>query len=127
MDCNPPGSSGHGILQARILEWVAISFSRGSSRPRDTAHISCLAGRFLTTESPGNPQLSLGPWKFIHCLCISLEGAPTMGRQYVIRQRTSTTRSCLPFHPPSVWLHQELPSSRRPKKVPEQMIDESPA
>ena len=35
MDCSPPGSSVHGILQARVLEWVAISFSRGSSRPRD--------------------------------------------------------------------------------------------
>ena len=35
MDCSPPGFSVHGILQARILEWVAISFSRGSSRPRD--------------------------------------------------------------------------------------------
>ena len=35
MDCNPPGSSSHGILQARILEWVAIPFSRGSSRLRD--------------------------------------------------------------------------------------------
>ena len=35
MDCSPPGSSVHGILQARILEWVAISFSRGSSQPRD--------------------------------------------------------------------------------------------
>ena len=34
MDCNPPGSSVHGILQARILKWVAISFSRGSSGPR---------------------------------------------------------------------------------------------
>ena len=35
MDCSPPGSSVHGILQARVLEWAAISFSRGSSRPRD--------------------------------------------------------------------------------------------
>ena len=35
MDCSPPGSSVHGILQARILEWVAISFSRGASQPRD--------------------------------------------------------------------------------------------
>ena len=35
MDCSPPGSSAHGILQARILEWLAISFSRGSSLPRD--------------------------------------------------------------------------------------------
>ena len=35
MDCSPPGSSVHGIFQARILKWVAISFSRGSSQPRD--------------------------------------------------------------------------------------------
>ena len=42
MDCSPPGSSVHGILQARILEWVAIPFSRGSSRLRDQTHIFCL-------------------------------------------------------------------------------------
>ena len=41
MDCSPPGSSVHGILQARILEWVAISSSRGSSRPRDQTCVSC--------------------------------------------------------------------------------------
>ena len=40
--------SDHGILQARILEWVAISFSRGSSQPRDRTWVSCVAGRFLT-------------------------------------------------------------------------------
>ena len=45
MDCSPPGSSVHGIFQARILEWVAISFSRGSSRPMDQTQISCIAGR----------------------------------------------------------------------------------
>ena len=45
IDCSPPGSSNHGILQARILEWVAISFSRGSSRPRDSTHVSHIAGR----------------------------------------------------------------------------------
>ena len=41
MDCSPPGSSFHGISQARILEWVAISSSRGSSRPRDQTWVSC--------------------------------------------------------------------------------------
>ena len=45
MECSPPGSSIHGILQARILEWVAISFSRGSSRPRDWTQVSHIAGR----------------------------------------------------------------------------------
>ena len=48
MDCSLPGSSVHGILQARIPEWVAISFSRGSSRPRNQTRVSCIAGRFFT-------------------------------------------------------------------------------
>ena len=46
MDCSPPGSSVHGIFQSRILEWVAISFSKGSSPPRDGIHISCI-GRWI--------------------------------------------------------------------------------
>ena len=48
MDCNLPCSSIHGIFQARVLEWVAISFSRGSFRPRDRAQVSCIAGRHFT-------------------------------------------------------------------------------
>ena len=48
MDCSPPGSSVHGILQARILEWVAIPFSRGSSGPRDRTQVSYITGRFST-------------------------------------------------------------------------------
>ena len=48
MDSSPPGSSVHGILQARILEWIANSFSRGSSQLRDRALVSCIAGRFFT-------------------------------------------------------------------------------
>ena len=53
MDCSPPGSSVHGISQTRVLEWVDISFSSGSSQPRDQTHISFLAGGFFTTEPPG--------------------------------------------------------------------------
>ena len=48
MDCSLPGSLSHGILQARILEWIAISFSRGSSQAKDQTQISCIAGRFFT-------------------------------------------------------------------------------
>ena len=47
MDCSLPGSSVHWIFQARILEWVTISFSRGSSQPRDWTGVSCIAGRLL--------------------------------------------------------------------------------
>ena len=47
IDYSPPGSSIHGILQARILEWVAIPFSRGSFQRRDGTQVSCIAGRFF--------------------------------------------------------------------------------
>ena len=48
MDCSPPGSSLHGILQARKLEWVAIPFYRGSSQPRVWIQVSCIAGGSFT-------------------------------------------------------------------------------
>ena len=51
MDCSPPGSSTRGILLARILEWIAISFSRGSLRPRDQTWVSCIAGRLFTVRA----------------------------------------------------------------------------
>ena len=47
-DCSPPGSSVHGILQARILMWVAIPSSRGSSQSRDQTWVTCLIGRLFT-------------------------------------------------------------------------------
>ena len=50
MNCSPPGSSVHGIFQAWILEWVAISFSRGSSWPRDWTQVSCIVGRHFTVQ-----------------------------------------------------------------------------
>ena len=55
MDSSLPGSSAHGVLQARILEWVAISFSRGSSQPRDWTWVSCVAGRFFTVWATREP------------------------------------------------------------------------
>ena len=54
MDCSPPGSSVHGVLQARVLDWVASSFSRRSSQPGLKPLSLALAGRFLSTETPGN-------------------------------------------------------------------------
>ena len=63
MDSSPSSSSVHGILQARILGWVAISSSRRSSQPRDStcvSHVSCIAGGFFTTEPTGKPPLKAG-------------------------------------------------------------------
>ena len=60
IDCGPQGPSVHGILQARILEWITISFSRGSSQPRDQTllpYVSCTAGGFFTISTPwGAPR-----------------------------------------------------------------------
>ena len=52
--CNPVDSTVHGILQARILEWVAFPFSRGSSQPRDRTQVPCIAGRFFTSWATWN-------------------------------------------------------------------------
>ena len=73
MDCSPPGSSVHGILQARIQECVAISFSRESSQPRDRTHTSCvsfIAGGFFYPLSDWGSSLSQNP------------PAPTFNRSY---------------------------------------------
>ena len=56
MDCSPPGSSVHGISQARIVEWAAISFSRGSSWTRNWTHVSCIGKQILYTVPPGKPK-----------------------------------------------------------------------
>ena len=86
MDCSPPGSSVHGILQARILEWVAIPFARGSCWSRDQNQISCIAGRFFiiwaTREVPEGYLVKLGWVSYpgpnvlllnFHCLTSGLE------------------------------------------------------
>ena len=76
MDCSPPGSSIRGIHQARILEWVAISFSRGSSQPRDRTQVSHIAGRcfnlWATREAHSSWRRSqieegfLNPYQHMH-------------------------------------------------------------
>ena len=75
MNSSPPDSSVHGISQARILEWIAISFSSWSPQPRDRIHvfcISCIAGRFFTIEPSGNPfyqaLVILLMWSFLKYL-----------------------------------------------------------
>ena len=60
MDCSPPGSSVHGISQARILEWVAIPFSEDLPDPGVDSVSPALAGRFFTPEPPGKPEWGSG-------------------------------------------------------------------
>ena len=55
--CSPMDYTVHGILQARILKWVTVSFSRGSSQPKEQTQVSHIAAGFFTAESPGKPLL----------------------------------------------------------------------
>ena len=64
-NCSPPGSSVHGILQARTLEWVALPFSRGSSQPRDQTRVSHIAGRFFTVWATWEAPLLWNSGKLI--------------------------------------------------------------
>ena len=87
MDCSPPGSFIHRVFQARVLEWVAMPFSRGSSWPRNWIRVSCIAGRFFTiwatrevlhqhwtTELPGT-SLPIVLWSFSLLSETYLQGA----------------------------------------------------
>ena len=80
LHCSPPGSSVRSISQARILEWVAISFSRESSQPRDRTQVSCIASRFFTRwairKVPLASQLCLTLCDHIDC---SLPGSSVRG------------------------------------------------
>ena len=65
MVCSPPGFSVHGVFQVRILEWIAISFSRGSSQPRNWTQVSCIAGRFSTYWTMREGRIVTILWWFL--------------------------------------------------------------
>ena len=70
MDCSPPDSSVHGVLQARILQWLAIPLSRGSAQPNDQSWVSHTAGKFFTVRATKNvflAQLCLTPCNPVDC------------------------------------------------------------
>ena len=106
VDCSLSGSSVHGILQARVLEWVAVPFSKGFSQPRDRTWLSCIASRFFTIWATRKAHL------FAHwCLiCLSslvsqmVKNPPEiqktwtglLGQKFSLEKRMATTPSFLP-------------------------------
>ena len=70
MGCSPPGTSVHGILLARILAWVSIPFSRGSSQPGNRTQVSCIAGGFFTIWAPGKPLEVFGCYLCRSCFSV---------------------------------------------------------
>ena len=111
MVCSPPGPSVHGILQARTLERAAISFSRGSSGARDATRVSCLAGRFFTTEPPGKPSDDgKKQIKCVSCACghPGLLTAPTKGlgpysSKFSVKEKWRGRRACVRRWPWVSW------------------------
>ena len=78
--CDPLDYTVHGILQARILEWVAFPFSRGSSQPRDQTQVSCIAGGFSHCKFPHlqlSPKRSPCIYWYVLCILWSREWQPT--------------------------------------------------
>ena len=79
MDCSLPGFSVHGIAQARILEWVAISYSRRSYQPRDQTCISCIVGKFFypcTTWTQDAAAAAAKSLQSCLTLCDPVDGSP---------------------------------------------------
>ena len=108
-DCSLLSSSVHVIFQARIvkiLEWVAISFSRRSSRPRDRTQVFALRGRFFTTESPGKPLVPIAAAKSLQScptLCDPKDGSPPGSPVPGILQARTLEWVAISFSNPRKW------------------------
>ena len=101
MDCSLPGFSVHGILQARVLEWVAIAFSRGSSRSRDRTRVSRIGDRRLTSEPPGKPKELLRVVSFGNILSTGIINTCFISVSMDVNRQFSSflpfTHSCIHF------------------------------
>ena len=107
MDCSPPGSSVHGILQARVLECVAMPFSSGSSRPRNWTWVCCTAGRLFTICTTrevqclgSNPDFSAVPSQFPELQCQRERyNTAAVGPAVVLKQHMGSRQcSLVDFH-----------------------------
>ena len=103
MDCSPSSSSVHGVFQARILEWVAISYSRGSSPPRDWNCISCIGWQILCHWEACLPSAScssLPPWVCVGvCAYVQLSTCVCVGHACLYKANLLTTQSLCPCVP----------------------------
>ena len=115
MDCSPPGSSIDGILQARMLEWVATPISRKSSRPRDRTRVSCIAGRFFTVRARTYVNWHFTRWFFcrgmgtVLCLVRCLAAFLSFTRSHS-PSPNSDHQKCLRTLPSVSWKAKLLPN-----------------
>ena len=99
MDCSPPGSSVHGILQARELEWVAIPFSTRSSQPRDHTWVSCITGRFFTIWARLEIPILYALWLIVKLTKVLQAQSPQQWLSFLLKGCASAylclTNSCV--------------------------------
>ena len=130
MNCNLSGSLVHGLFQARMLEWVAISFSTGSSWLRDRTWISCIAGRWFiiwaTRETPllqknfptqeSNQGLQHCRWILYQLCCLGIPNQSAEATHQLSASLLSTTTCPAPRHPSAPWRESNpaLPSQPMP-------------
>ena len=99
MDSSLRGSAVHGIFQAGILEWAAISFSRGSSQPRDRTRVSCIADRLFTVWATREAQNSNGTPLQYSCLENPIDGGAWWAAVHgVAKSRTRVSSFIFTFH-----------------------------
>ena len=129
MNCSLPSSSIHGVFQARILEWVASSFSRGSSWPNDRISFSCreFAGKFFTTKPPGkSPKSTIFQLKKNRHMCSHTVSVRNLGKAYLSGPGSEVSSRCWPWAAgiwrlnwswtgPSMMAHSNIAVSWRPK------------
>ena len=117
LDCSPPRSSLHGILQARILEWVATPSSRGSSQPRDRTRVSYIVGGFSATQSPGKLRIikkeirgiHTGNWDISGAFLRTSPGPWSKAWNVIIRRRSRICGEAVPLVKASGWTAREGP------------------
>ena len=96
MDCSSLGFSVCGILQARILQWVAISFCRGSSRPRDQTRVSCTAGRIFTVWATREDPFVIAPGSYHYDSHLITRGAGLINVTVLVSGWARLLNSILP-------------------------------
>ena len=103
MDCSPPGSSVHGILQARVLEWVVISSSRGSSQPRDRTWVSCTAGMFFTVWVAREAPVYW--WYALNCIALNCIYSLLSSKHDLRDWKSTNTEVCksIAYQPARAW------------------------
>ena len=114
MGCSPPGSFVHGILQARILEWEAIPFSRGSSWPRDRTQVFCIAGGFFTIWATREAKKNI----FLFSSVQSLSGVRLFATPWIAAHQASLSITNSRSSPKLMSIESVMPSSHLILVVP---------